>query len=82
MTLSPKKWSCTPKIFSPFFSKNFSFFKKIIRRKNILNLPLHKKDYIDFRRQTPPFLQKRLGPQKQFFAIFSENKAFFEKPIK
>ncbi len=36
-----------------------------------------KKGYIHFRHQTPPFLQEGLGPQKQFFAIFSENTVFF-----
>ncbi len=43
-----------------------------------------KKGYIHFRRQMAPSLQEGLGPQKQFFAIFSENTVFFffGKPVK
>ncbi len=35
--------------------------------------------YIHFRRQTPHSLQKRLGSQKWFLAVFSENCSFFWK---
>ncbi len=40
--------------------------------KNYSNLISHKKGCIHFRHQTPPSLQEGLGPQKQFFAIFSK----------
>ncbi len=58
------------------------FLKKLLVEKNIQTLISHKKDYIHFRRQTYSSLQKRLGPPKRFFAIFSENTAFFEKTAK
>ncbi len=34
-----------------------------------------------FRCQTPLSHQEELGPQKQFFAVFLENTAFFEKKL-
>ncbi len=58
------------------------FFEKIVGWNNIQNLISHKKGYIHFRRQTLTSLQKRRGPQKWFFVIFSENTAFFEKTVK
>ncbi len=82
MTTSPKEWPRPPKIFSPTFSKNVGFFENIVRWKNIQNLIPHKKGYIHFRRQTPFSLRKRLVHQKQFFAVFSENTASFEKTAK
>ncbi len=68
-----------PQHFFPIFSKNIALFEKIVKWKNIQNLISHEKVYIHFRRQTPPPLQKRLGPQKPFFAVFSENYSFLRK---
>ncbi len=81
MTISPKKWLCSQKIFFPIFSEIAAFFEKIVRWKNIQNLIYHKKGYTHFRRQSPASLQKRHAP-KQFFAILSENTAFFETTAK
>ncbi len=79
MTLS-KKYSC-PRIFFflAIFLGNVAFFEKIVIWKNIRNLISHKKGYIHLRRQTSFSPQERLGPQKRFFAVFSESTAFFEK---
>ncbi len=47
--------------------------------KNIQYLISHKKGYVHFCRQTPTSIQKKLGPQKRFSAVFSENTAFLKK---
>ncbi len=49
---------------------------------NIQNLISYKKGYIDFCRQTSSSPQKRLSPWKQYFLVFSENTAVFEKKKK
>ncbi len=61
------------KFFSPIFSQNVPFYGKIVKWKNIQNFISHKRGYIHFRRQMPPLLHKRLGPQKRFFVVLSEN---------
>ncbi len=54
------------KFFSPIFSKNVAFLKKLLNKKIFeTSFPI-KKFYVHFLRQTPPSLQKRLGPQKRF----------------
>ncbi len=63
-------------IFFVTFWENIAFFEKIVRRKNIQNLISHKKGYIHFPRQTLPSHQNKPGPQKLFFAVFSENTAY------
>ncbi len=82
MNPSPEKWSCAQNNFFPYFLQECWFFENIVKLKNIQYLIFHKKGYIHFRRRTLPSLQKRLGPQKQFFVVFSENTAFFEKTAK
>ncbi len=69
--------STTPKKNFVIFSENDTIFEKIGIWRTVWNFISHKKKgYIHFRHQTPlPF--KRFGPQKQFFAIFSENTIFF-----
>ncbi len=68
------------KTFLPIFSKNVSFVEKIVKLKIFNRYPIsHRKGYIHFRRQTSPFLQKRLAPQKRFFAAFSENTVSLKK---
>ncbi len=80
MTLWVKNGHIPKKFFLPFSRKMLIFFEKIVRLKNIQNLISHKKGYIDFRRQTRPFLQKGLVPHKISFSLsFSENTTFFEK---
>ncbi len=56
------------------------FSKKLIDEKIFKTSFPIKKGNINFRCQTPPSLQKRLGLQKWLFADFSENNSFFEKP--
>ncbi len=70
-----------PKFFFTIFSKNVAFFEKIVERKIFKTSFPIKKNNIRFRCQTAPSLQKRLGPQKWFFAILSENTARLEKPV-
>ncbi len=65
------------KIFFRHFLGKFCFLRKNCSIKNIQNLISNEKGYIHFRRQTPPSLQKGIGPQKQFLTVFSENTAFF-----
>ncbi len=80
MTPSPKKkWSCPQKFFFPFSPKILLFSKKLLNEKIFKSSFPIKKGYIHFRHQTPPSLQKRLRPQKRFFAVFSENYNFFWK---
>ncbi len=66
--------------FFPIVSKNIAFSKKLLN--DIRDLISYKKVYIHFRRQTPPFLQNRLGPQKRFSGVLSENYTFLEKLCK
>ncbi len=66
------------KNFALFFQRMILLSKKLLHEELIeTSFPI-KKGYIHFRHQTP-LSQEGLGPQKQFFAIFSENTVFLEK---
>ncbi len=69
------------KIFFPISPKMLLFSKKLLDEK-IFKTSFRIKRYIHFQRQMPLSVQKRLGPQKRVFAVFSEDKAFFEKTAK
>ncbi len=70
------------KFYSAIFSKNVPFFEKIVKWRNIQYLISHKQRYINFRRQTPPSPQKRLGPQKRFFPFSQKITDFLKKTVK
>ncbi len=78
MTPSPKKWPY-PQFFFLILSKNVAFSKKLLNEKySKPNSPIKKVIFI-FARKTPHSLKKRIGPQKRFFDVFSENTAFLKK---
>ncbi len=81
MTPSPKKWSCPPKIFSLLSLKILFFLKQLLNDKIFeIFFPIKKVIFIIVaRRLVVPLLHKRLGPQKRFSDVFSENYPFFEK---
>ncbi len=70
-----------PQNFSPFSPKMLLFLRKLLNEKIFKTSFPIKKGYIHFPCQVHPSLQKRLGPQKWFFAVFSENTAFLWKKL-
>ncbi len=68
-------------IFFSIFSKNVVFSEKLLNEKIFQTSFPIKKSCIHSRCQTPPFLYKRLGPQKRFSVVFSENYTFWKKLV-
>ncbi len=69
--------STTPKRFSAIFSENAVFLKKQLN-----NQIFDKRCYVNFWGKRFPFPKKLSNvPLKQFFTVFSENTAVFEKIV-
>ncbi len=66
MNPSPKKWLCSPKLFFAIFSENITFYKKIVRWKNIQNLISHKKIIFIFVARRPLPFKRDLAPRNNF----------------
>ncbi len=70
-------------VFCHFLKKYSFFFLKVLNNKIFNTLFVIKKSYGNFWNKTPPFPKKSSNVlPKQFFTIFSENIAFFEKTVK
>ncbi len=74
--------SCSPWIFSPLSPKILLFSKKLLNDKILeTSFPIKKFIFILVRRQTPPFLQKRLGGPRNGFLAFSQKITHFWKKL-
>ncbi len=73
-----KKWSCSPKIFSPLSPKILLFSKKFLNDKIFeTSFPIKKFIFILVARRLLSF-KRDLGPRNGF-DVFSENYTFLEK---
>ncbi len=82
MTPSPQKWSRPPNIFSPIFSKNVSFFEKIVKEMKKYSkpyFPVKKVIFIFLARRPLPF-KRDLGPWNGF-SLFSQKIQLFLKKL-